>query len=129
MLLKKPVFVFVGIIAALAVAASLYVRTRHFADIVKIFAFRHVPASWGVKADFESLSIGMFPPTISVHHPVIQLQERNLTNLPADSVIRAERLDLAFSPFQSLSRTVRVREVGIVGGEVSLHLDRGYLRE
>ncbi|MGZ3689805.1 MAG: hypothetical protein ACXVBW_15995, partial [Bdellovibrionota bacterium] len=120
---KKPFLIFIAIISALVGGALWFIQSPGFAGVVKRIASRYIPQDMGIEGDFSEFAIKLFPPGISIKKPRIALGRHNLIHLPEGSAVSAERVDLNFLPLQMFSGNIRVNEVVIVNGDVSLVLD------
>ncbi len=120
---KSPFLIFIMVVSALVGAAVGFIQSEAFARIVKKTVAQKLPAEMGVQGDFSDLSIALFPPGVSIKNPRLTLDSKNIFNLPADSAISAERIDLNFLPFQMLSGNIRINEVVIHRGDVLVDFD------
>lgn len=102
-----------------------FIQSKRFARVAQDFLSRSIPPELGVRGTFEEFGIRLFPPAVSISRPQLQLEPRNLFALPADSVIRAERIDLRFRPVQVLTGKVQLDQVRIVGGDIELEMAPG----
>ncbi len=127
-MVKRPFFIFISIISGLIFGLLWFTQSPQFAQVLKSFASKYVPKDLGISGDFSEISIKFFPPGFSLRNAKLQLGSRNLVQLPAGSKIEAKRIDFTFQPFQILSGDIRVHEVAIVDGEVSLVLDMSKLK-
>ena len=72
----------------------------------------------GIEGDFSELAVRLFPPGISIQNPRLTVKSGNILNLPADSRINADRLDLSFRPFQMFSGNIRIHRVTVIRGDI-----------
>ncbi|MEO7163282.1 MAG: translocation/assembly module TamB domain-containing protein, partial [Bdellovibrionia bacterium] len=128
-MVKKPFFIFVLIISGLISGLLWFTQSPQFARVLKSVASKYLPQDAGISGDFSEISINFFPPGFSLKNAEFQLGSRNLVQLPAGSKIVAERVDFGFLPFQILSGDIRVHEVTLINGEVSLVLDPAGLKK
>ncbi len=126
-MLKRPLLIFTILTAILVGSAVGFLQSRTFAGMVQGFLSKSIPSELGVRGNFEDFGIRLFPPAVSIRKPELKLEPKNLFSLPADSVIRAERIDLRFRPIQMLTGRVLLDQLRIVGGDIELQLagDRG----
>ncbi len=116
---KHPILIFFGVVAILIASAAFYIQSAAFANQLKRVMAKYVPRNLGVSADFTHLSIRLFPPGLGVVNPRIDAAEGNSANIPPNTKIEAERMDLSFRPLQILSGRVSLHEVRIVNGKVT----------
>jgi hypothetical protein len=128
-MVKKPFFIFILIISGLISGLLWFTQSPQFAQVLKSVAANYLPKDLGIVGDFSEISIKFFPPGFSLKNPKLQLGSRNLVQLPAGSKIEAERVDFGFLPFQILSGDIRVHEVTVINGEVSLVLDPSVIKK
>src|SRR5258708_4392492 len=119
---KHPFVIFLLTVAILITGAIAFIQSERFATVLKGFVARHLPSDLGVRADFSDLSVGLFPPSVSIRNPKFELSQHNLINLPPGSSITAKRIDLRFRLFQMFSGNIRINEVAVVDGDVRLVL-------
>lgn len=119
---KRPFLIFAAIVGVLVAGALGFIQSRAFARALKETVAAYLPRDLGIEGDFQELAIRFYPPGLALMKPTVMLREKNALNLPAGSEIRAEEIDLIFRPLQMLSGTIRIREVGVIGGEVKLLL-------
>jgi autotransporter translocation and assembly factor TamB len=119
---RHPFLVFIAVIGALIASVVWFIQSPAFARAVKNVVAKYIPGDPGIEGDFTGLAVKLFPPGISIVNPRIELRKRNILNLPPGSEVRAERVDLEFLPFQMFSGNIRVHQVVVVNGEVSLQL-------
>jgi hypothetical protein len=119
---KHPLLLFLLSVAILIVGALMFIQSAGFARVLKSFAARHLPSDLGIQADFSDLSVGLFPPSVSIRNPKFALNQHNLINLPPGSTINAKRIDLRFRLFQMFSGNIRINEVAVVDGDINLVL-------
>ncbi len=117
---RRPLLLFALITTVLVGSALGFVQSRTFARMVRNFLERSVPPELGVRGNFSEFGIRLFPPAVSISQPELKLDPENLLSLPADSVIRANRIDLRFRPLQMLTGHVELQEVRVVGGDIEL---------
>ena len=122
-MIKRPFLIFSCVIGALVIGVIGFIQSAEFARLVKGVVAKRLPTDIGIEGDFYEFAVKLFPPGVSIRNPSVKLGKRNILNLPGGSVIRAERIDLNFQPFQMLSGEIRVNEVVIVKGDVQLTLD------
>lgn len=127
-MLRRPFLVFLGLVGMLVGAAVAFIQSERFAGFAKAVLARHMPAELGVSGDFEGFAIRVFPPALSVNKPSVKVAKRNILDLPEGASVRAERIDLVFRPFQVLTGNIRVHQVKVVRGEVSIAFGKGYFR-
>ena len=121
---QKAFFIFAAIVTVLIVAATFFIQSPYFAKKVKELASQHIPKDMGLTGDFEEFAIKLFPPGVSIRKPRLIVHPRNILNLPADTSVSAEEIDLSFRPFQMLSGDIRVKQVTVIRGEINLPLDK-----
>lgn len=121
-MLKRPLLIFLILTTVLVGSAIAFLQSRTFAGLVQGFLSQSIPAELGVRGNFEDFGIRLFPPAVSIRKPELKLEPKNLFSLPADSVIRAERIDLRFRPIQMLTGRVLLDQIRIVGGDLELNL-------
>jgi hypothetical protein len=119
---KHPFVLFLLTVTVLITGAIAFIQSESFARVLKGFVARHLPSNLGIQADFSDLSVGLFPPSVSIRNPKIELSQRNLINLPPGSSVKAKRIDLRFRLFQMFSGDIRINEVAVVDGDVNLVL-------
>lgn len=124
---KNPFLIFLIVISLLVGGLVLFIQSRTFTRILKNVAERYVPTDLGIEGDLSELQVKLFPPGISLKKPQIKLKERNILDLPGDTRIEAEQMDLIFLPFQMFSGNIRINKVVISGGEIYLNLDKKFL--
>jgi hypothetical protein len=122
---RHPFITFCAIVATMIASVLWFIQSPRFARVLKNVVARHLPSDMGVQGDFSELSIGLFPPSVSIKNPKVSLGPHNLINLPAGSSVTAQRIDLRFQLFQMLSGQIKVHEVAIVDGDVKLVLHAG----
>jgi hypothetical protein len=122
---RHPFLIFCSIVAMMIASVLWFIQSPRFARVLKDVVSRHLPADMGIQGDFSELSIGLFPPSVSIKNPQVSLGQHNLINLPAGSSVTAQRIDLRFQLFQMLSGQIKVHEVAIVDGDVKLVLHAG----
>jgi hypothetical protein len=121
---RRPLLLFSLLVAVLVGSAVAFVQSRTFAAMVRSFLERSVPSELGIRGNFTEFGIRLFPPAVSIGHPELKLEPENLLSLPADSVVRAERIDLRFRPLQMLTGHIELQEVRVVGGDISLSVEK-----
>jgi len=122
--MKKRLFLlFILVLSAWLAAAIIFIQSPRFATIFKKVAARYIPGDLGVDGDFSEFAIQLFPPGISLKNPKITLRERNVLKMPAGTTVQAQRINLNFELFQTLSGEIRIHEAEIVDGEATLVLD------
>ena len=119
---KRPLLIFSLLTTALVVSSIGFLQSRMFAGLVQNFLSKSIPPELGVRGSFDEFGIRLFPPAVSISRPRLVLDPKNLFSLPADSVIRADRIDLRFRPVQMLTGKVMLDQVRIVGGDIELEL-------
>jgi hypothetical protein len=119
---KHPFLIFLLSVTVLIFGVLSFIQSQGFAQVLKGFVARHLPMDLGVQADFSDLSIGIFPPSVSIRNPKVTLISGNLINLPPGSTVSAKRIDLRFRLFQMFSGNIRVNEVAVVDGDIRLVL-------
>lgn len=122
--MKKRLFLFFILILSIwLVAAIVFIQSPRFATIFKKVAARYIPGDLGVNGDFSEFAIQLFPPGISLKNPKITLRDRNVLKMPAGTTVQAERINLNFELFQTLSGEIRIHEAEIVNGDATVVLD------
>src|SRR6185437_12822317 len=111
---KHPFVIFLLAVAILITGAISFIQSPSFANMLKGFVAKHLPADLGIQANFSDLSIGLFPPSVSIRNPKVELSQHNLISLPPGSTINAKRIDLRFRLFQMFGGNIRINEVAIV---------------
>src|SRR6201997_4604853 len=119
---KHPFAIFLLTIAILITGVISFIQSESFAGFLKGFVARPLPSDLGIQANFSDLSIGLFPPSVSIRNPKVELSQHNLINLPPGSTVKAKRIDLRFRLFQMFSGEIRINEVAVVDGDVNLVL-------
>lgn len=127
-MIRRPLLIFLGVVFAMTMGVLLFLQSKTFAGIVKRIAKDYIPKDLGIEADFSEFAVRVFPPGLSLKNPKVVVTQPKLVDLPAGSRVESERLDLIFLPFQMLSGDIRVNEVIVVNGKISLHFDQNYLR-
>ncbi|MGE0614318.1 MAG: translocation/assembly module TamB domain-containing protein [Bacteriovoracia bacterium] len=120
---KRILYVFLATVGGLVVGAILLVQSARFAETVKRALAKHVPKEWGISGDFKEFRVHFFPPGLSVTEPKVRLAEGNVLDLPPGIRVDARRIDLLFFPLQMLSGKIRVHEVLVVDGNISVSID------
>ncbi len=120
---RKPFLLFSLIVLVLVFGVVGFIQSAQFALLLKRGLVKYLPRDLGVQADFSELAIGLFPPSLSLRNPLIEVEEKNSIDLPAGTRVRAERLELRFLPFQIFAGNVRISQIAVVDGEVFLPLD------
>ncbi|MEN9723707.1 MAG: hypothetical protein RJB38_1693 [Pseudomonadota bacterium] len=121
-MLRRPILIFLGVMALLIGSAVAFLQSRTFATVVRQVLDRTVPDELGMKARFSDFQLHAFPPGVSIREPELLLQERNFLGVAPESRIRAARLELRFRPFQMLAGKVRIEQVRLVESDVLLPL-------
>jgi hypothetical protein len=124
---RRPFLIFAIVLGVLVTGAVAFIQSPRFAGIVKRTASKYVPSDVGIEGDFSEFSIKLFPPGVSINKPRVTVRKRNILNLPEGSSVTAERIELAFLPFQMLTGDIRVHRVLIVQGDVKLNFDKAFL--
>jgi hypothetical protein len=128
-MIKKPFLAFIGIVSTLIISLLWFTQSPQFAQVVKSIVARYVPKDLGVTADFSEIHIKFFPPGISLQNPNLHLGHKNFAQFPAGSMVSAEKIDFTFLPFQILSGDIRLHEVSLVNGQVSVVMDPELLKK
>ena len=121
---KSPFLIFIAVIAILITSLVLFIQSTRFAGVVKRVAAKYVPSDIGIEGDFNELSVRLFPPGVSIQHPRLTVRSKNILNLPADSHINADRLDLSFRPFQMFSGDIRIHQVTVIRGDIQFDFSK-----
>ena len=121
-MLRRPLLIFCVLTLALVGASIGFLQSQFFARMTRDFLARSVPSELGVSGHFTEFGVQLFPPAVTVSQPELRLAPQNVFDLPADSIIRAERIDLRFQPLQMLTGQVQLREIRVVGGDIELEL-------
>lgn len=119
---RHPFLIFITSLAAILTGLLIFIQSEGFARFLKGFVARHLPSDLGIQADFSDLSVGLFPPSVSIRNPHVELSRKNLINLPPGSSISAKKIDLRFKLFQMFSGNIRINEVAVVNGDVKVIL-------
>ena len=120
---KSPFLIFSLIMLVLISGVLAFIQSAQFALFLKRGLVKYLPRDMGVSADFSELSIGIFPPSLSLKNPLIEVSQKNIADLPGGARVRADRLELRFLPFQAFAGDIRVSRLAVVNGEVFLPLD------
>ncbi len=122
---KHPILIFFSVVAVLIFSAAAYIQSAAFANQLKRVLAKYVPDNLGITADFTNLSIKLFPPGVGVVNPRIVAAEINSANIPPNTRIDAEQMELSFRPLQILSGRVSIHEVKIIHGNVKTSIVPG----
>lgn len=105
----------------LAVVGSIsFIESAWFAGWVKRAIYTYTPRNLGIRGEFQNLEIGYFPPTLKVLAPSIRFELGNIAGVPAGTKVLGESLELRFRPIQVFTGKIRVHEVALVKGHVTL---------
>lgn len=116
---RHPFLIFALVVGSMIGAMIWFIQSPKFARVVKGVIAKYLPADLGIDGDFSDLSVKFFPPGIAVNRPRIIVRPHNILELPPGSRVEAERVTLAFRPFQMFSGNIRVNEVTVTNGWIS----------
>jgi autotransporter translocation and assembly factor TamB len=122
-MIKRPFLLFIAVIGSLISGLLWFIESPQFARALKAVAVRYIPKDIGVGADFSELGVRLFPPGISIVNPKVAIEKKTVMGLMAGSFLVAERIDFNFRPFQIISGDIRVHEVNVINGQISLVID------
>lgn len=117
-MIKRPFVLFLSVVGILTFSLLWFIQSARFAEMVKPSLAKYLPTDSGISANFKEFRIQLFPPGIAVTEPVIAIRKGNHLGLPEGTSLKASRIELRFYALQMFSRQIRLKEIGIIEGEV-----------
>ncbi len=123
----RRIFWIFALVVALSTGLAIgYIQSEKFANILKDQIKRQFPEDSGVKLDFDRLTVGILPPSVSLVNVSIQVERsQNIAGLRVGSFAKVGRLGITFKMLQAFSRGVTINKVFVQSGEVSLRVPPG----
>ncbi len=123
---KRIFWIFILLISATTAGLITYLQSAEFAEVLKKELKARVPANSGIKLDFDRLTVGILPPSISLTNVDLQVtSNENLLGLAQPTHLEIKRFGIAFKMLQAFSRGVKINKVFISDASLKIFLPPG----